>query len=104
MAVAAKPAGKAGRGWVKVDIERLVTWALRDQGLGWVADSSFSADGLARGARHAVDTSIRARIRRLGCSTATTRCWLSPIERLPVGSGRAADPLRANGAQARVGR
>jgi hypothetical protein len=40
MAAAAKAVGK---GFVRVDIERLVTWALRDQGLGWSGNDSFNA-------------------------------------------------------------
>lgn len=31
------------KGYVRVDIERLVTWALRDQGLGWSGKDSFDA-------------------------------------------------------------
>jgi hypothetical protein len=31
------------KGHIRVDIERLVTWALRDQGLGWSGKDSFDA-------------------------------------------------------------
>jgi hypothetical protein len=52
MAVVGKAAGK---GWQRVDIERLVTWALRDQGLGWSGRESSFADFAALGTL--VDTS-----------------------------------------------
>jgi hypothetical protein len=88
MAVAGKPAGKAGRGWVKVDIERLVTWALRDQGLGWVGGDTFSpvAEMMALGT--IVDTSHTGSHPTIGLLDSDDALAVkAAIEALPVAAG-----------------